>query len=214
MSVPRRMLTACIVMAIALMLGGTSVFAKGHDDATPVNGTSSGTSTLTNPSTCNPPSGNPALFICNFDVMGTYSGTPIGTGTYSGTITLDYHSYTATNHCATATGTITFKNADGNQLVTMLGPGSQVCETAVATVHSSHLVLKITGGTGVFKHASGTIISNGTTTDTGPGTHADSATLTGSITLHGNHGEGNDDGEGGGNDGGHHDGGNHEGGDD
>ncbi len=207
MFVPRRMLTACIVMVIVLMLGGTSVFAKGHDDATPVNGTSSGTSTLTNPSTCNPPSGNPAFLICNFDVTGTYSGTPIGSGTYSGHVTLDYHSYTATNPCATATGTITFTNAHGDQLVTTLGPGSQVCETAVATVHSEHLVLKIMSGTGLFKHASGTIVSNGTTTDTGPGTHADSATLTGSITLHGHHGKGNDDG-GDDDNGGNHDGGN------
>ncbi|MCA1666536.1 MAG: hypothetical protein LC793_03880, partial [Thermomicrobia bacterium] len=135
--------------------------------------------------------------ICHFAVSGTFTAAPLGSGTYAGTVTLDYSSYSAASPCATATGSITFTNAAGDNLYTMLAPGSQVCETTPpSAVHTETLILKITGGTGQFAGATGIIHSNGTTMDVvgNPGMHTDSALLSGSITLeHGNgHGCGND----------------------
>jgi len=203
MVVTRRTFLPLLLISILLTFGTSSVLAKDKGVTTSVMGTSTGTSTLTNagnnPGMCNPPSQNPALFICTFTVSGTYmANPPLGpAGTYSGNVTLDYHSYTATNRCATASGTITFTNtATGDKLSTMIDPAhSQVCETGTPAIHSENLVLKITGGTGQFAGATGTIMSKGSTTDTGPGMHADSATLTGSITLergNNDHGCGND----------------------
>jgi hypothetical protein len=201
MMVVRRTFLPLMLIAILLAFATSSVLAKEKDQGkdkdftSQVTGNSAGTSTLTNPSTCNPPSGNLALFICNFDVMGTYTANPpLGpAGTYSGHATLDYHSYSATSPCATASGAITFTNtATGDQLFTMIDPThSQVCEIAgMPTIHSETLALVITGGTGIFADASGTIMSNGQTTDTGPGTHADRATLTGSIMVERGNGRG------------------------
>ncbi|MGI8858023.1 MAG: hypothetical protein ACR2JW_19975 [Thermomicrobiales bacterium] len=196
MVVPRRTFLPLLLIALLLTLGTSSVLAKDKDkDATsPVSGASMGASQVTNPTTCNPPSQNPNFLVCNFDVSGTYTANPpLGpAGTYSGHVTLDYHSYTAANRCATASGTITFTNtATGDKLNTTIDPAhSQVCETGNPVVHSENLVLKITGGTGAFTGATGTIMSNGSTTDVAgnPGQHTDSATLTGSITLE--HGKG------------------------
>ncbi len=219
MVVTRRTFLPLLLIAILLTFGTSSVLAKDKDNdvTSPVNGASMGTSQVTNPTTCNPPSQNPNFLVCNFNVMGTYTATtsPLApAGTYSGNVTLDYHSYTATSRCATASGTITFTNsATGDKLSTMIDPAhSQVCETGTPAIHSENLVLKITGGTGQFAGATGTIMSNGSTVDVvgNPGRHTDSATLTGSITLergnndHGcgnnghNNGHGND-----GNDNGH-----------
>lgn len=201
MVVTRRTFLPLLLIAILLTFGTSSVLAKGknNDGTSPVNGASMGTSQVTNPATCNPPSQNPNFLVCNFNVTGTYTATtsPLApAGTYSGNVTLDYHSYTATNPCATATGTITFTNAAGDKVYTTLAPGSKVCETnPPSAMHTENLVLKITGGTGQFAGATGTIMSKGSTTDTGPGMHADSATLTGSITLergNNDHGCGND----------------------
>ncbi len=206
-----------MLVAVFLTFGTVSVFAKDKgkekDTTSQVSGTSTGTSTVTNPPTsptdpngCAPNTGGGK--VCHFDVSGTFTASPLGTGTYAGKVTLDYHSYTATNRCATASGTITFTNtATGDKLYTMIDPTrSNVCETATPTIHSEDLVLIITGGTGQFAGATGTIMSKGTTIDAEPGMHTDSATLTGSITLeHGNNGhgcgnDGHDNGKGNGGD--------------
>ncbi len=145
-------------------------------------------SSPTDPNGCAPNTGGGK--VCKFSVSGTFTASPLGTGTYAGMVTLDYNTYTVANPCAAATGNITFTNAAGDKVFTTLGPGSKVCETTPpSTVHTENLILNITGGTGHFAGATGTIKSNGTTTDVAgnPGKHTDSATLTGSITLeHGN----------------------------
>lgn len=200
--VTRRTFLPLLLVAVFLTFGTVSVFAKDKDSTTPVSGSSAGMSQITNPPTtptdpngCAPNTGGGK--ICHFDVSGTFTASPLGSGTYTGTVTLDYNSYTTASPCATATGTITFTNAAGDKVHTMLAPGSKVCETTPpSAVHNETLILKITGGTGQFEDATGTIHSDGTTMDVAgnPGKHTDSATLSGSITLeHGNgHGCGND----------------------
>jgi len=207
MVVTRRTFLPLVLLVVLLTFGTSSVLAKndsGTDVTTPVSGTSTGTSQVTNPPSsptdpngCAPNTGGGK--ICHFDVSGTFTASPLGTGTYAGTITLDYNSYTAANPCATATGHITFTNAAGEKVFTTLAPGSKVCETTPpSAVHTTHLILKIMGGTGPFAGASGTIYSDGTTTDTttpSTGKSVDASTLTGSISLEkgDDHGCGNDD---------------------
>ena len=215
MVVTRRTFLPLLLIAVLLTFGASSVLAKNDKDtdvATPVSGTSAGTSQVTNPpitptdpNGCAPNTGGGK--ICHFNVSGTFTATPLGTGTYAGQVTLDYNSYTAANPCATATGNITFTNTAGDKVYTTLAPGSKVCETVPpSTTHTEMLILKITGGTGQFANATGTIMSNGTTMDVAgnPGLHTDSATLTGSITLEndtdhgcGNNGQNNGKGNGG-----------------
>lgn len=207
MIVSRRTLIPLFLIAVLLTFGTASVLAKDTDKDTdgtvPVNGASNGVSQLTNPPTsptdpngCAPITGGK---ICKFDVSGTFTASPLGTGTYAGKITLDYSSYTTAHPCATATGNITFTTATGDTVTTQLAPGSEVCETTPASsVHTTHFLLNITGGTGQFTDATGTITSNGTTTDTttpSTGKSVDSSTLTGSISLENGtngHGCGND----------------------
>jgi len=201
MVVTRRTFLPLLLIAILLTFGTSSVLAKGKDNdvTSPVNGTSMGTSQVTNPPSsatdpngCAPNTGGGK--ICHFNVSGTFTASPLGTGTYAGMVTLDYNQYNATTRCTPATGNITFTNAAGDKVYTTLAPGSQVCETnPPSAVHTENLVLKITGGTGQFAGATGTIMSNGSTVDVvgNPGKHTDSATLTGSITLErGNNGHG------------------------
>lgn len=213
--VTRRTFLPLLLVAVFLTFGTVSVFAKDKDTTSPVSGHSMGTSTVTNPPSsptdpngCAPNTGGGK--ICKFNVSGTFTAAPLGTGTYTGMVTLDYNQYNQTTRCTPATGNITFTNAAGDKVFTTLGSGSQVCETTPpSAVHTEKLVLNITGGTGQFAGATGTIMSNGSTVDVvgNPGQHTDSATLTGSISLeHGNNGHGC------GNDG--HDNGNGNGGDD
>ncbi|MHB8646803.1 MAG: hypothetical protein ACYDAR_13515 [Thermomicrobiales bacterium] len=206
----RRTFLPLVLVAIFLAFGTVSVFAKDKETATPVSGSSTGTSQITNPPTsptdpngCAPNTGGGK--VCHFDVSGTFTASPLGSGTYQGKVTLDYRSYTSASPCAKATGHITFTNAAGDKVYTVLAPGSKVCETMPpSNIHTETLTLKITGGTGQFEDATGTIHSNGTTTDVpgNPGMHTDSATLTGSITL--DHGNGNGCGDGGGDHGNDH----------
>ncbi|MDQ2785968.1 MAG: hypothetical protein M3Y58_13315, partial [Chloroflexota bacterium] len=170
MVVTRRTFLPLLLVAFLLTFGTVSVLAKDKDSTAPVSGSSTGTSQVTNPPSsptdpngCAPNTGGGK--VCHFDVSGTFTASPLGSGTYTGKVTLDYSSYSAASPCATATGTITFTNAAGDKVYTMIAPGSKVCETGNPIVHSENLVLKITGGTGVFLHASGTIMSNGSTTD-------------------------------------------------
>ncbi len=202
MVVTRRTFLPLVLIAFLLTFGTSSVLAKDKDVTTPVSGSSVGTSTITNPpltptdpNGCAPNTGGGK--VCHFDVSGTFTASPLGTGTYTGKVTLDYNTYTTANPCAAATGNIMFTNAAGDKVYTTLGPGSKVCETnPPSAVHTENLILKITGGTGRFAGATGTIHSDGMTMDVpgNPGKHTDSATLSGSITLeHGNgHGCGND----------------------
>lgn len=209
MTVSRRTLIPLFLIVVLLAFGTTSVLAKDNgrdkdtDAAVSVNGTSTGMSQVTNPPAsptdpngCAPNTGGGK--ICNFDVSGTFTAAPLGSGTYAGKITLDYSPYTAAHPCATATGTITFTAATGDTITTKLAPGSEVCETIPASsVHTTHFLLSITGGTGRFEDATGVIHSDGTTTDTttpSTGKSTDSSTLTGSISLEGGdeHGCGND----------------------
>jgi hypothetical protein len=207
----RRLLSLLAIVATLAMLSATTVLAKDH--TVTVNGTSSGTSTvvITPARTCNPVPTvvNPTDYLCTFAVAGSYTASGIGSGTYHGTTMIDYTQY---NHnpadlepgpCTPITGAITFEKSPGNTLTTTLGAGSKVCETSPAsTVHNTHLVLDITGGTGRFEGATGTILSDGTSTDdaTTAGLHHDNAHLSGHVTLR--HDNGDDHGDNGDN-GGH-----------
>jgi hypothetical protein len=202
----RRLLSLLAIVATLAMLSATTVLAKDH--TVTVNGTSSGTSTvvITPARTCNPVPTvvNPTDYLCTFAVAGSYTASGIGSGTYHGTTMIDYgnglygSAGLGPGPCTPVTGAITFEQSPGNTLTTTLGAGSKVCETSPAsTVHNTHLVLDITGGTGKFHGATGTILSDGTSTDdaTTAGLHHDQAQLSGHVTLR--HGDGNDGDNGG-----------------
>jgi len=190
----RRLIFPFILLFLLTGFGSSAVLADKHkagDDSNgdgktftmQVTGNASGTARLTNPGACSPNTGGGK--ICEFDVSGTYQAS-FGAGTYSGHVTLNYATYTMQNPCATATGTITFTNANGGTITTTLAPGSKVCETTPpSTVHNATFILNVTGGTGVFEGATGTINANGTTNDTPgqPGMHTDTFVLTGTLTT-------------------------------
>jgi hypothetical protein len=205
----RRLLTLLAIVATLAMLSATTVLAKDHTAT--VNGSSKGTSTveITPARTCSPvpPVHNATDLLCTFVVNGSYTASGIGSGTYHGTTMIDYGQYGSAGSgpgpCTPVTGAITFEKSHGNTLTTTLGAGSKVCDTSPAsTVHNTHLVLDITGGTGRFEGATGTILSDGTSTDdaTTAGLHHDNAQLSGHVTL--NHDDGDDHGDNGDN-GGH-----------
>ena len=197
----RRLLTLFAVLAAVAALGATTALAKGDDTVT-VSGSSSGTSTNTNG--CDPASPHSTLLLCTFSVQGKFSVEGIGAGTYSGMTAIDYAQYgtagTENGHpCTPITGSITFKKSAGSTFTTTLAAGSKICETGGAGApHTTHLILTITGGTGRFHGITGTILSNGVSTDdpTVAGLHHDSARLSGQVTLH----EGDGDGHGSGDD--------------
>ncbi len=199
MVVTRRTFLPLLLVAVFLTFGTVSVFAKDKDTTSPVNGVSTGSST--NTSNCDPLHPTPTNLVCTFAVNGSYSAMGIGSGTYSGTTTIDYTKYGTAGKdpngggaCTPVTGSITFTKSPGNTLTTTLAPSSKVCETGAAgSPHHTYLVLTITGGTGQFHGATGTINSTGISTDdpSNARLHHDMATLTGSITLeHGNNGHG------------------------
>jgi hypothetical protein len=205
----RRLLALLAIVATLAMLSATTALAKDHPVT--VNGTSSGTSTvvITPARTCNPvpPVANPPTdLLCTFTVAGSYHASGIDSGTYHGTTMIDYGQYGSAGSgpgpCTPVTGSITFEKSHGNTLTTMLGAGSKVCDTSPASnVHNTHLVLTITGGTGKFHGATGTILSDGTSTDdaTTAGLHHDQAQLSGQVAPGHNDGDGHgDDGDNGG----------------
>jgi hypothetical protein len=159
------------VLGVVLALGGaTKVQADGRP-CLPVIGHSAGSSTAT---------GHPSTYVYTFDVEGDFRASPIGAGTYEGTITLDYSTYTTASPCASVTGKITFTDVLGNTIVTSVS--GMECETTPYNpdIHLSELVLTITGGTGPYENANGTIDSDGMTTGTGP-SYTDEAMLSGTI---------------------------------
>jgi hypothetical protein len=194
----RRLLTVLAMVATLAMLSATAVVAK--DQTYAVSGSSSGTSTLviTPARTCSPvpPVVNPTDLLCTFAVTGAYQASGIGAGTYHGTTMINYGLYGQAGNgpgpCTAVTGSLTFEQSPGNTLTTTLGSGSRVCETVPAsTVHNTNLVLDITGGTGRFMTATGTILSDGTSTDDAQvsGLHHDNAALSGKASVHGDGGD-------------------------
>ena len=161
------------VLGVVLAFSGAMKAQAEGPHCRTVSGTSSGTSTAT---------GHPSFFVYNFDVSGIFKARPIGPGTYAGSVTLDYSNYTTASPCADVTGTITFTDAAGHQINTTVS-GTE-CETTPynADIHLSDLVLTITGGTGTYRDASGTIDSTGTTTGiTSP--YSEEAKLSGTICI-------------------------------
>lgn len=200
----RRVLTLLAIVATLAMLSATVVLAKDKDHTVPVSGSSSGTSTvvITPARTCNPvpPVVHATDLLCTFTVDGRYSASGIGSGAYHGTTMIDYTQYGSAGlgpgACTPVTGSITFQKSPGNTLTITLGAGSRVCDTSPAsTVHNTHLVLDITGGTGRFAGATGTILSDGTSTDdaASAGLHHDQAHLSGQVTLNHDGDDGGDD---------------------
>lgn len=172
----------------ALALALTAGTALANNSSRPFSGSYSGTSTLVtgDPSaTCNPQ--NPtstADLRCAFTTSGTLTATHLGSGTYTGTILLNWATYTSEHRCAAASGKITWTTANGDTLISNIGSGSTVCETNPSSkTHITTFYLTSASGSGRFEGGSWAITMSGTTVDTGSGTHADSGTLSGTISY-------------------------------
>jgi hypothetical protein len=157
---------AIVLMIIVLTLAVTSPARA--DGAKTYTGSSQGTATALPPTTgatCNPPAPTmPSDLICQFDDQGTFTLKPGVKGSYAGQTTVDYNVYTSAQPCGQVSGNLDFQGNGGTIQTTVDPTQSRVCETSDPAVHTTYLVLDITGGTGRFAGATGTIISTGTTT--------------------------------------------------
>jgi hypothetical protein len=169
--------TALLILALPAITAAADVT---------VSGTVSGTATPQAPepgvAECTPTTGTtPADFVCDFDAAGTFTLTGIGSGTYAGTLRLDWSIYTAAQPCAEAVGALTLTTADGT-LALVVEDSSRVCETSVATTHDATLQMTVASGTGVFAGASGTLSGTGTMT-AADGGYDTALAVTGTISV-------------------------------
>jgi hypothetical protein len=176
-----------LITGLLLSVALVAIPALAAAATSPITGTSSGTATAQAPeaaASCDPQSPSvPADFICDFDIAGTFTLTNLGTGTYTGTTRLDWSIYTGAAPCAELTGTMVLTNAQGTVTLNMLNT-SRVCETASPTQHTSTMNATITGGTGAYVGATGTVTGLGTLdAQATPGVYDAAQTLAGSITT-------------------------------
>lgn len=160
---------------------------KGGND-TPFNGSGSGTTTT--------------FFVGDPDVTytsdsnGTLIGNKIGNATYSIIAAQDWNDATfgdGGTPCAHSSGDVTITAADGSEVFGTFGGEFNTCETGDPGTFTSTLVIEITGGTGRFEGASGTMTSEGTSVcaaEAGPddcdplgALFNDTSTWTGSINF-------------------------------
>jgi hypothetical protein len=141
----RKLLVLTSVVALFAVAPGAAVAKQGGTDR-PVNGSTSGTSTVD---------------------IATGLGTSQGTGTYSHlgktTFTLDFIALPTGPTTVAVTGTGTLVAANGDQVfVTLTGTATvQSLVPAIGEIIDTTLVSTITGGTGRFSDASGTVTSTG-----------------------------------------------------
>lgn len=154
-----------------------------------VDGTASGTATAQpaepGVAECTPTAGptDAEDFVCDFDVAGTFDLGDIGTGTYTGVNRLDWSIYTGSEPCAELVGTYQLTTADGTLEITF-DDSSRVCETADPDVHESTVSATVSGGTGAFAGATGTLSGTGTMEAvTAPTSYTTELDVTGTITV-------------------------------
>jgi hypothetical protein len=166
-----------IMFCAGLMLvaaASPSIAAKGGTDR-PIKGKTSGTSTsaLTPPATVDSSS------------IGTGNLSHLGKSGYQLTTSQDWSGYTPATPCGNVTGGSLTLTAGNGDTVTGTATGGQVCEADPPNevVYNSTVNVSITGGTGRFTGATGALVVTGTSTATGPGTFADTGSMTGSISY-------------------------------
>ena len=152
-----------------------------------ITGTTSGSAIVEAPTAdaaCNPTAPvDPADYICDFDLAGTFDMTELGTGTYTGSTRLDWSIYTGPEPCAELTGTMVLTNAEGSITVEMLDT-SRVCETDDPGEHTSSMDATVVSGTGAYLGATGTFTGDGTLFATETAGEYDAAQdLVGSVTV-------------------------------
>lgn len=154
-----------------------------------VTGTGSGTATTLAPTagaTCNPPGATqPSDYICDSTVAGTFVLSQLGSGTYSGSVRLDWSTWTSAEPCAAASGAVTFMGAD-DSIATALDTTSRVCETMPASdTLTMDIDLIVSGGTGRFAPpSSGSFEETGFLVETAtPGDYTSTQSIQGSITV-------------------------------
>jgi hypothetical protein len=149
-----------------------------------VNGSVTGTMTASAPTPsalCTPTGFNPSPENrCNFTAAGSFSDTALGTGTHAGSLTLDWSMNTATG-CRIVSGTIIFSPVGGGSSLStnVDATTSRVCGGGL-TPHPMTLELDVTGGTGTFTGATGTLTATGTVVEP---FGAYSLVITGSVTT-------------------------------
>jgi hypothetical protein len=135
--------------------------------------------------TCNPPGATqPSDFICDSTVDGTFTLTELGTGTYTGSVRLDWSIWTSSEPCAAATGTFTLE-AGADSITSEIADTSRVCETTPATDTYSIITHgTITGGSGAFAGTTGgTFEATGFLMQTSLGEFTSAQTVVASVTL-------------------------------
>lgn len=179
-------ITSLLAFAIALIVLPAAVAAADLS----VSGTTSGTASAQVPepgvAECTPQTAvDPEDFVCDFDVAGTFNLTGgLGTGTYDGEFRLDWSIYTSSDPCAEVVGTMTLTAAGGTVELAVANT-SRVCETSDPAVHDATLNATVTGGTGAYAGATGTLTSTGTleAQDLLGQEYTAEATMTGTITV-------------------------------
>ncbi len=113
-----------------------------------------------------------------FNCGGTFSAS-FGTGTYSGTGSLDTRS-TSDGEVA-VTGSLILSTGHSALVTTVAEPSVIKLATEAGERHWVHLVLDVTGGSHRFRHAGGRIVLDGYATGEGIGPYCIQADLTGTI---------------------------------
>ncbi len=140
--------------------------------------------------TCKTPAVAATDHLCNFKLMVKYFEAAKHHGTMAGALMLDSTKSSST-HCSTASGSlaVTVYDHSGTLLGTLnttLKSSSTVCTTSTATVNNFTFNESVSGGTGAYVNATGSLAQSGTltdrTTDTYGKVYAEAGSFSGTIT--------------------------------
>ena len=171
----RRKLPLLLVVTLVVALAGSAGAAtKGSNR--PMKASTSGTST-------SDATGAPIVVSAS---SGTGQVSHLGSSAYQLNTTQDWSGYDMTTFpCGVIQpgSTMSFTAANGHMVSGTVS--GTVCEQfpPAMTSYVSTLTVTITGGTGRFTGATGTLTGSGVSTATGPGTFADTGSFAGSITY-------------------------------